>query len=198
MLARQLNKFLGLLVVIGLLAGCSSAATPSGKPVPPETGAPEPSQGAYPPAASPASPQDAYPPAGENPPPDAVVTSPPYPQPGDADMPDWQPVPEDDALQRGEAFIDESQVLVLESFPPQFLLQLKGALPTPCHQLRIQIGAPDDQKRIQLEVYTVVDPNMICIQVLKEFDISVPIPNPPQGAKYTVWVNGGQVGEIQW
>jgi len=85
---------------------------------------------------------------------------------------------------------------VLESFPPQFRLNLKGVLPTPCHKLRVQMPAPDDQNRIQVEVYSVVDPLMICIQVLQEFEVSIPLENLPAGQIYAVWVNGVQVGEV--
>ena len=181
MFKQNIFSFIGLVlvfVVVGsLLSGCTPAQEqPSGgKPF-----------------------QGAYPPATDEVPPDSAVTSPPYPQPGEPQKPVWRPRPEDQTLQRGEVFIDALDLLTLESFPPQFKLQVKGALPTPCHQLRVQIAEPDDQKRIFVIIYSVVDPRTMCIDVLQEFDVSVTIPNPPSGAKYSVWLNGQQVGEIQW
>ena len=107
----------------------------------------------------------------------------------------WQPASDDDQLIRGEAFVNESQILVLESFPPQFMLLIGGALPTPCHELRVEISDPDEQNRIYIEVYSVSEPAEICVQVLEPFDESVPLKGFPSG-EYSVWVNGEEVGEI--
>ena len=124
-----------------------------------------------------------------------LLQNPPLPFP---EKPDWLPVSEDKILEKGEVFIDEAGLLVLESYPPQFKLSIRGSLPTPCHSLRVHLAEPDAQKRILVQVYTVVDPRMMCTQMLKEFEASIPIPNPPSGEKYTVWLNGEQVGEIEW
>ena len=107
----------------------------------------------------------------------------------------WQPAPGDDQLIRGEAFINQSQILVLESFPPQFEHLIEGALPTPCHELRVEISDPDEQNRIYVEVYSLSEPGEICVQVLEPFDESVPLKGFPSG-EYSVWVNGEEVGEI--
>ena len=173
--------FIGLvavLVIFGLLLPGCSPAVQTDTPVDEiQTGGDLP-QGAYPP--------------------DTIVTSPPYPLPGEPEMPDWLPIPEDKALEKGEIFIDSVDVLALESFPPQFKLQIRGSLPTPCHILRVQLAEPDAQKRIMVNIYSVVDPKMMCVQMLQEFEASVPVPTPPSGEKYTVWVNGELVGEINW
>jgi hypothetical protein len=123
----------------------------------------------------------------------------PLPQ-GDTDAQEsppspWQPTSGDDKLIRGEAFVNQSQILVLESFPPQFMLNVAGALPTPCHELRVEISDPDEQNRIYIEVYSVSEPDEICVQVLESFDESVPLEGFPSG-EYSVWVNGEEVGEI--
>ncbi len=107
----------------------------------------------------------------------------------------WQPASGDDKLIRGEAFVNESSILVLESFPPQFMLSIEGALPTPCHELRVEILDPDEQDRIYVEVYSLSEPGEICVQVLEAFDESVPLKGFPSG-EYSVWVNGEEVGEI--
>lgn len=180
--------FIGLVaifVILGLLlTGCSPAIVTDAPFEEPSTGE-NPSQGAYPPANNEA-------------PPDSVATSPPYPLPGEPVKPDWLPAPEDKGLEKGEVFIDEAGLLVLESYPPQFKLSIRGSLPTPCHNLRVHLAEPDAQKRILVQVYSVVDPRMMCTQMLKEFEASIPIPTPTSGEKYTVWLNGEQVGEIEW
>ncbi|MEW5869419.1 MAG: hypothetical protein AB1894_09095 [Chloroflexota bacterium] len=164
------------LLLVVFLAACGAKTTPGGQAA------------AYP------APQS--PPLATRQSPDTPVTAPAYPAPGEPGPAPWQPLPGDSAMQRGEANINRSEILILESFPPQFRLTLQGVLPTPCHKLRVQVPEPDDQNRIQVEVYSVVDPLMICIQVLQEFEVSVPLENLPAGQIYSVWVNGIQVGEV--
>ena len=100
-------------------------------------------------------------------------------------------------MRRGEVFIEAMEVLTLESFPPQFNLYVSGNLPTPCHELRANVLPPDDQNRIMVDIYTVVDPEMMCIQVIEPFDQTIPL-GPLDPGAYTVFVNGQQVGEISY
>lgn len=109
--------------------------------------------------------------------------------------PPYAPQPGDDALHRGPAFVEATDILVLESFPLQFQLSLSGNLPTPCHELRIVVDEPDANNNIAVDVYSVVDPNAICIQVLQAFQASVNLGSFPAG-HYTVTVNGGAAGEF--
>lgn len=109
---------------------------------------------------------------------------------------EYAPQPSDKTLRRGEAFVEEAGVLILESFPPQFQLNLVGDLPTPCHQLRVALAPPDDQHQILAEVYTVADPNLLCTQVLASFSVTVPLTGYPVGPTYSVLVNGALVGEF--
>ncbi|MGQ0605153.1 MAG: hypothetical protein ACT4QE_26045 [Anaerolineales bacterium] len=123
----------------------------------------------------------------------------PTPTPGSAGQPlptsEYAPQPGDSALVRDTAYVDSAELLQLESFPVQTVLKLTGSLPTPCHQLRVAVPQPDAQGNIAVEVYSVVDPNRICAQVLKELDASVPLTGLAPGG-YTVLVNGEQVGEF--
>lgn len=107
----------------------------------------------------------------------------------------YQPLESDAALQRGEAFIDSSEVLVLESYPVQINLVLTGNLPTPCHQLRIAVNQPDEANRILVEVYSVADPEQICILILQPFVITYSLGSFPSG-RYTILVNGEEVGQF--
>lgn len=110
-------------------------------------------------------------------------TDPLAPQPGDAD------------LIRGDAYLRTASLLIRESFPPQTGLTFAGELPTACHQLRVEISPPDPENRIVLEVYTVVDPEQVCTQVLEPFDESLNLGSFPTG-HYTVWVNSKLAGEF--
>lgn len=159
-----------LMLMIGLTA-CAPVALP-----------------AEPPAAAPTTPPDQ---------PVSATPLPPGVSPEPAPTPGYAPQPGDAALSRGEVFLDSAQLLVRESYPPQVSLALAGSLPTPCHQLRVAVGAPDAQGRIEVAVYSVVDPAMICIQVLESFEQAVPLNGLPAGA-YTVWVNGEPAGEFAY
>ena len=195
---KPLKKKL-VLLISGILLSIVIVACAGGGGQPPATGAPaEPTR---PPTSAPAT---TYREPGVNPPypPGGEIISPypgllqPYPVPLQPYPAPWQPQAADQSLQRGEVFIEEMDILVMESFPPQYLLTLQGTLPTPCHQLRVEVAAPDDQDTVQVEVYSVVDPNAICTQVLSPFQASVPLEGQPTG-KYTVMVNGKEAGSIE-
>ena len=144
-------------------------------------------------------PMPSQPPVGEpnTLPPDAPVTSPPQngstPM-GTPDMP-FAPKPDDKNLSRGNVFINESELLIRESFPPQITLRISGDLPTPCHELRVNVLAPDSENIINVEVYSVVDPDLACIQVLEPFQANIDLGTFP-GGHYVVRVNGGILGEF--
>jgi hypothetical protein len=109
----------------------------------------------------------------------------------------YAPKPEDAKLEKGLIFtnIEDSGIQLSESFPVQVTLILSGDLPTPCHQLRVRLSEPDSENRIQVQVYSVVDPNMICTQVIKPFETQVALGSFESG-KYTVYINGEYLGEF--
>jgi hypothetical protein len=133
---------------------------------------------------------------------DSVSYPPPsYPSGGAADpsLPTSEPYapnPNDALLTRGVAFINSTDLLTLESFPPQFMLNLKGNLPTPCHLLRVAVNPPDAENKVNVEVYTVYSLDQICAQVLSPFDVNISLGSFPAGA-YMLWVNGSKVAEFQ-
>lgn len=107
----------------------------------------------------------------------------------------FAPRPTDGQFSRGNVYIDLAQVRALESYPIQVQLDLKGNLPTPCHELRVAVSAPDSENRIQIEVYSVVDASKICVQMIKPFETNISLGSFPSG-HYTVWINGEQIGEF--
>lgn len=129
-------------------------------------------------------------------PPDTAVTSPP--QNGTPDEPaadPYAPQPADSALIRGNVFIQEMDLLIRESFPPQIALALRGEVPTPCHQLRVLTAEPDADNRIDVEMYSVVDPDLACVQVVEPFEANISLGTFPAG-HYSVWVNEVMAGEF--
>lgn len=128
-------------------------------------------------------------------PPDTAVTSPPEgTMPASTTNP-FAPMPGDANLTRGNIFIQEASLVIRESYPPQIALSLKGELPTPCNQLRVQINPPDSTNKISLDVYSVVNPDMMCTQVIKPFEAIVELGTFPTG-HYSVYANQELVGEF--
>ena len=130
-------------------------------------------------------------------PPDTAVTSPPGDNvsPTEPASDPLAPRPGDEQLTRGEVFINQASLLIRESYPPQIALSVSGDLPTPCHELRAAIGQPDQENKIPVDLYSVVDPNMVCTQVLEPFEEQIELGTFPTG-HYSVWVNGELAGEF--
>lgn len=105
------------------------------------------------------------------------------------------PQRDDGNLMQGNVFIDSSELLIMESYPIQVMLVLKGSLPTPCNQLRVIAKSPDEQNRIQVKVYSITDPEMVCIQVEEPFEANIGLGSFDPG-HYSVWANGEWVGEF--
>lgn len=112
-----------------------------------------------------------------------------YPAPGD--VPQFMPQLSDESMVRGEVTFDAeiSSLVITESAPVQVGVLLSGFLPTPCHQLRAIISEPDDQKRIHIELYSVVDENEVCTQVIVPFEVRFNLGSFSPG-KYQILVNG--------
>ena len=85
---------------------------------------------------------------------------------------------------------------VVFSVNSRFVIRISGALPTPCHNIRVIVSEADDNNNIQVEVYSLSDPNEICIQVLEPFEIIVPLGVYTSG-EYQVVVNEKGIGEIK-
>jgi len=122
----------------------------------------------------------------------APQTTVPVPPP--TDQP-YAPQPGDSARLRAEVYLDSTEVRNLNSDPTTFALDLRGNLPSPCHQLRVVVSAPNGQNQIMVDVYSVANPDEVCIAMLQPFDTSV-ILGKFSGGHYTVWLNGEQIGEL--
>ena len=116
-------------------------------------------------------------------------------RPTPSPIPSATSTPTDSNLVRGNVFLDSTELLTLESSPLQFTLALKGNLPTPCHQLRVDISPPDSENKVVVDVYSVVKADEICAQVVEPFEENVPLGSFPAG-HYTLWVNGQKVAEF--
>jgi hypothetical protein len=187
------NLFL-LCILAAFLAACSGelpqiTATPSA-PEQPVIATPIPTE--LPPTETEAPPTATEPPSTGTTP---IMVEPPEQRPPLPINSEYLPQRDDGNLTRGNVYIDRSELLIMESYPVQIALVLQGSLPTPCNQLRVIAKPPDEQNRIQVEVYSVVDPQQICVQVLEPFEANIGLGSFPTG-HYSVWVNGEMIGEF--
>jgi len=109
----------------------------------------------------------------------------------------YEPQPGDANLTRDQVFLEleNSQVLVMESYPIQVSVLLNGSLSDPCHQLRVVVTPANSRNRIDLDVYSVYDKNTSCITVIQPFSATIPLGSFSSG-KYSVYVNGELLGEF--
>jgi hypothetical protein len=107
----------------------------------------------------------------------------------------YGPVPEDANLSRGQVYLNSTDLLIMESYPLQFSLSLKGDLPTPCNKLRVDVQKPDADGNIAVDVYSVVDPALACAQVLEPFEVNIPLGSFPPG-HYKLSANRETVAEF--
>ena len=79
--------------------------------------------------------------------------------------------------------------------PVQNELHILGSMPNTCGQLRVRVSPPDGTGQIMVEVYSLTDTNMKCINVFQQFDVTILLGVYSAG-RYTVWVNGTYVGDF--
>lgn len=105
----------------------------------------------------------------------------------------------DEGKVRANARVEGFELLIMESYPVQVMLVVSGALPTPCHEFRYEVSEPDGENQIFVEIYSMVDPGEVCVEMEQPFaeNISLPVAGLPDGI-YTVFVNGELVGEFSY
>lgn len=105
------------------------------------------------------------------------------------------PLPGDGQTQIDSVFIESSELLTMESYPLQFSLVLSGYLPDPCHHLRYTVNPPDENNKINIEVYSIADSSNACIQVVAPFETAIPLGSYPSD-HYTIYLNNKLMGEF--
>jgi len=109
----------------------------------------------------------------------------------------YDPQPGDNKLRRGEVTLDmaASQLIVTSGEANVASAVLQGDLPDPCHQLRIVFTPADAHNKINLEVYSVYNPQSICTMIIQQFQVIYPLGSFSSG-HYSVYVNGQLLGEF--
>lgn len=95
----------------------------------------------------------------------------------------------------GPVYVDETSVVIRESFPMQLALEVKGHLPTPCHELRWTVEGPNEDGEIRIEMISVATTDEACIQVLEPFETGVELGSYTEGS-FSIFLNGELVQEV--
>lgn len=116
--------------------------------------------------------------------------------PGDGDEPattlpgnDGRPTTTLPIAGRFPVYIDGVEFVMLESWPVQVRAIVRGNLPTPCQALAWNLAEPDADGRIVLTVFSTVDMDAVCTQVLQPFEQSIAVGSFTTGS-YVLVVNG--------
>ncbi len=109
-----------------------------------------------------------------------------------------KPSPGEEKLQKAKVFIDSVEIKSNALLPDGMLeAAISGSLPTPCHVLRADMKILEEERQIQIEMYSLVDPGKSCIQVLEPFDLQIPVDLENEG-KYRVLVNQVEMSQFDW
>lgn len=119
--------------------------------------------------------------------------SPDDPVSGDDPTPTTQPMGEIPA-DAGPVYVNDTEILLLESFPVQVRLRVTGDLPTPCHEPVWEVT--DDGETIAVTLASIPPPpDTACAEVLQPFEVSIDL-GSYESASRVVTLNGEQVGEL--
>jgi inhibitor of cysteine peptidase len=202
MMIRKIGLLIGLLIVVLVMVGCAAGTGQEEDPYPGDgaTDMPADSEPALSPAETPAG---AYP----APTPVELPTDPVgYPTEPDLDAPiepgDSSAYPVDpagaggsdlpfggDVIER-DAIVDKVEIALLESFPVQVMVTVRGSVPDGC----TTIGRHEqtvEGNTIKVHLYTVRPADAMCTQALVDYEERIPLDavGLPAG-EYTVDVNG--------
>ncbi|MCC7118249.1 MAG: hypothetical protein IT310_06960 [Anaerolineales bacterium] len=108
----------------------------------------------------------------------------------------YAPQPEDANLTRTTVVVSSVSLIErLDLTPTRVEVDLVGSLPTTCNQIRMEVGLPNAQYEININLYSVIKPDKKCEQVLQQFEASVLLGVYSNG-RYDVFINGGRVGDF--
>ncbi len=96
--------------------------------------------------------------------------------------------------QRDPVYVDSTEILYLESYPVQVVLQVGGALPTPCHEPAWEVT--QSESSVDVTLWSATDPELLCAAVLEPVQLSVPL-GSYTSADLDVTLNGESAGRIE-
>lgn len=106
------------------------------------------------------------------------------------------PKPEDVGMQIAGVTI--TSVALSESYefsPPRAILNILGYMPSVCNELRIKVLPPDENYRVFVEVYSLINTDINCDNVFQQFEANILLGYYSSG-RYTVWINESLAGDF--
>jgi inhibitor of cysteine peptidase len=101
-----------------------------------------------------------------------AATPEPTPTP---DAPEVPPMPANNEGERGQnAMVDDIDVLILESFPVQVNVVVRGNLPDGCTYLD-EFDVERDGSTFNMIIWTIRDPDAMCTMALVPFEETIPL-----------------------
>ena len=108
----------------------------------------------------------------------------------------YAPKPEDASMiQAGVILTSLDLSEIADLTPLRTRLTILGSMPSVCNELRIKVNPPDNTYRIDIEIYSIVNPNLNCENVFQQFETSILLGEYSAG-QYSIWVNNEFVGDI--
>ena len=109
----------------------------------------------------------------------------------------YAPQAGDSVMMRSNVRIDSASLALAKSQPPQVMVNFGYFQPTPCYQLRVEVGQPDAQNRINLNAYAIVEKDKPCslMALSTPLQAGLNLGSFPKG-HYSVWLNGAKVDEF--
>jgi hypothetical protein len=125
-----------------------------------------------------------------------VTATPPAPYRITPDENPFEPQLEDTGRQ--VALVVITSVLLSERYeftPPRAAINITGYMPSVCNELRIEISPPDEEFRVFVEAYSLIDPDIRCDDVFQQFEADILLGTYSPG-RYSVWINGALAGDF--
>jgi len=109
----------------------------------------------------------------------------------------YAPKTGDGAMQRGEVRIVTSS-LDSTSLDGRAMVKFDYFLPTPCHQLRIEVDHAGAEARIDITAYSLIESGRVCtlMQLATPQHAALTLAGYPAG-NYSLWLNGEPIGDWQ-
>jgi hypothetical protein len=103
----------------------------------------------------------------------------------------------DENKSQANFFADQIELKPNAGNPAHTDVVVTGSLPTPCHELRAFVNPPDANNIVNVQIYSVVDTEKVCTQVLSPYEgVAATIKDLPAGV-YSVVSNNQPLGEIE-
>jgi hypothetical protein len=85
--------------------------------------------------------------------------------------------------------IDSVDALLMESFPVQIMLKVKGYQPDGC-EMPVQVEQSREGNTVTVEIFRELPPDTGCPAVIKQYDATIKLDGGFESGTYTIDVNG--------